>query len=247
MKALNEICTYLDQLLQVDLFRDDYAPNGLQVEGRHQVKKMAFAVSASLNVIKEAEKWGADALFVHHGIFWNRDPYPIIGTKKEKISLLLKNNLSLIAYHLPLDAHVSLGNNWKAALDLGWRDLEAFNKIGVKGVFDEMTREAFQAKIEHYYGHKAHVALGGKTHIRSAALVSGGAHRDTPMAARAGVDCYITGSFDEPVWHQAFEETINFFALGHSASERVGPLAMMDHLSEKFGLETLFIDESNPF
>lgn len=167
--------------------------------------------------------------------------------KKKKIGLLLKHDISLIAYHLPLDAHPELGNNGRAAKDLGWREVEPFKKIGIKGNFDEISREAFQAKIENYYGHKAQVVPGGKEKVSSAALISGGAHRETPLAAKSGVDCYITGSFDEPTWHQAYEEKINFFAVGHAASEKIGPKALMEHLAREFGLEVRFIEENNPF
>lgn len=246
MVTLSEICSYLKELLQADLFKD-YGPNGLQVEGKQAVKKGAFAVSASLKVINAAILTGADFLLTHHGLFWNNDPYPIIGVKKEKIKLLLQNEISLISYHLPLDAHPLYGNNWKAALDLGWKELAPFNKIGVKGSFEPRPREQFQAELEAYYGHKATVALGGKEIISSAALVSGGAHRETSLAAQERVDSYITGSFDEPIWHVAFEEQLNFYALGHSATERVGPLALQKHLEEKFDLETCFIEENNPF
>lgn len=246
MVALFELCTYLKELLQVDLF-EDYGPNGLQVEGKKQVKKGAFAVSASLSAIETAAKKNVDFLFTHHGLFWNRDPMPLLGTKKDKVQLLLQNGISLLAYHLPLDAHLTLGNNWKVAHDLGWVDLQPFHRIGVKARFKETSVAAFQRKLEKYYDHPAHVALGGKKTISSCALISGGAHRELPIAAKAGVDAYITGSFDEPTWHQAFEENIHFFALGHAATEKIGPKAMMNHLKEKFNLETVFIEEKNPF
>lgn len=246
MVALSELCTYLRELLQVDLF-DDYGPNGLQVEGKKQIKKGAFAVSASLFAIETAAKKKVDFLLTHHGLFWNREPIPLVGTKKDKVHLLLESEISLLSYHLPLDAHPTLGNNWKVAHDLGWGELQPFNRIGVRGRFKEMPTALFQKKLEQYYGHEAHVALGGKKTIASCALISGGAHRDLPLAAKAGVDAYITGSFDEPSWHQAFEEKIHFFALGHAATEKIGPKAIMAHLKEKFKIETIFIEENNPF
>ena len=151
------------------------------------------------------------------------DPHSIVGTKKEKIDLLLKNGISVLAYHLPLDAHPEFGNNWKAAKDLGWKNLQPFHyikgmPIGVKGELDQ-SREDFQKSLENYYGHNAYTALGGKEHIRSAALISGGAYKVIDDAVRAGVDAFVTGSFDEPVWHTAHEDKMNFFALGHSATE----------------------------
>jgi dinuclear metal center YbgI/SA1388 family protein len=251
MVTLQDLSQYLQQLLSPADFAD-YCINGLQVEGKGEIKKIAFAVSASLAVIEEAVKREADALIVHHGIFWNKDPYVVIGTRKEKLALLLKHGISLLAYHLPLDAHPKLGNNWKAAFDLGLEDLNPFalsgkTAIGVKGRMAPISTEAFQKKLEAYYGHPAHVALGGKKEIRSAAIISGGAHRYIDEAADEMLDCFITGSFDEPIWDIAHERRINFFALGHYSTERVGVIALMAHLHKLFSIPGEFIDLFNPF
>jgi putative NIF3 family GTP cyclohydrolase 1 type 2 len=160
--------------------------------------------------------------------------------------------MSLLAYHLPLDAHPVVGNNWKAARDLGLGDLEPFSPIGktslgVKGKLAQMSVDAFQKKLEAYYGHQAHSALGGKKEVRCAAIISGGAHRYLEQAADAGLDCFITGSFDEPVWDIAHERKINFFALGHYSTERVGVLALMDEVQKQFKISCEFIDLFNPF
>jgi dinuclear metal center YbgI/SA1388 family protein len=251
MLTLQDLSQYLQQLLSPADFAD-HCPNGVQVEGKEGIRKMAFAVSASLATIEEAVKRGADVLLVHHGIFWNKDPHLVIGTKKEKLSRLLKNEISLLAYHLPLDGHPKLGNNWKAAFDLGLEDLNPFlltgkTAIGVKGKMDPISTEAFQKKLEAYYGHPAHAALGGKKEIRSAAIISGGGHRYIDQAADENVDCFITGSFDEPIWDIAHERKINFFALGHYSTERVGVLALMAHLHKQFRIPCEFIDLFNPF
>ncbi len=251
MVTLQDLSQYLQQLLSPADFAD-YCPNGLQVEGKGEIKKIAFAVSASLAVIEEAVKRQADALIVHHGIFWNKDPHVVIGTRKEKLARLLQNGISLLAYHLPLDAHQKLGNNWKAAFDLGLEDLNPFAlsgkiAIGVKGKTGPISTEAFQKKLESYYGHPAHVALGGKKEIRSAAIISGGAHRYIDEAADENLDCFITGSFDEPIWDIAHERKINFFALGHYSTERVGVIALMTHLHKQFNIPGEFIDLFNPF
>ncbi len=251
MITLQELCAYLDKLLQPTPI-SDYCFNGLQVEGKKQVRKIATGVSANLSTIQAAVECGADALLVHHGLFWNQDSHQIQGTKREKLALLFKNEISLIAYHLPLDIHQELGNNWKAALDLGWTDLEPFcsiNKLffGVKGHFKEMSREEFQKKLEDYYLHPAHVALGGKKSVKTAGLISGGSYKFITHAIAEGLDCYVAGNFDEPVWNQAFEEKINFFALGHSATEKIGPKALGDHLHKEFKLDYQFIDIYNPF
>lgn len=245
------LCDYLDKLFQKELFKD-YSPNGLQVEGRDEVRSVATAVTASLHVIKKAIEAKVDLLIVHHGLFWQGDPFPLVGTKKEKVRLLLEEGVSLAAYHLPMDAHKELGNNWRAALEMGWSDLEPFGNyngqfIGVKGKFASQSVEAFQSSLEAYYGHKAHPALGGRKEVSSAALISGGAYKSLVEAASAGVDCFITGNFDEPAWHQAHEEKIHFFAMGHAATEQIGPKALALHLKEQLGLKAYFLEEENPF
>ncbi len=251
MITLQDLSLFLQNLLSPQEF-SDFCPNGIQVEGKQEVGRLCFAVSASLAVIEEAVKRKADVLIVHHGIFWNKDPYVVVGTKREKLEQLLKNGVSLLAYHLPLDAHRQVGNNWKAALDLGMEDLQPFGElgktfIGVKGKIPKMSVDAFCKKLEAYYGHAAHSALGGKKEVSSAAIISGGAHRNIDQAADCGVDCYITGSFDEPVWDIAHERKINFFALGHYSTERIGILALMAELQKRFQLQCEFIDLFNPF
>lgn len=230
----------------------DVSPNGLQVEGKKEIKKVVTAVSASLETIHAALEWEADALVVHHGLFWQKDSYVIEGVKKKKLELLLKNNLSLFAYHLPLDGHPEIGNNWRAAYEMGWFDLEPFLSfngfyIGVKGKIKPSTPEELKKMLENYYQHEAACALGGKEEIRSIALVSGGAYKSLTDAVAAQVDAFVTGNFDEPAWHQAFEEKIHFFALGHSATERVGPRALAEYLAKNTDVECTFLDIKNPF
>lgn len=244
--TLQTLANYLKDFLK-EPFVNDYCPNGLQIEGKEKIIKIGVAVSASLATIKEAIALNVDLLLVHHGLFWNKESFVISGPKREKIKLLLEHEISLIAYHLPLDLHEEVGNNWCAARDLGWRNLSTFNGIGVKGTFPEISIEEFIKKLETYYVHPATLALGGKKRVQSAALISGGAYKEIPYAKREGVDCYITGSFDEPAWSLAYEENINFLALGHTATERVGPRALGEHLTKKFGVQTHFIDTPNPF
>lgn len=251
MLKLKKLKGYLDTLLPSQGVVD-YCPNGLQVEGKESIKKVATAVSASLATIEAAVEAEVDALIVHHGLFWQRDSYVIDGVKREKIALLLKHGISLFAYHLPLDLHPQLGNNWKAAEELGWMDLQPFCPlngvaIGVKGRVTECSMGDLKTKVEEYYQHSAVCALGGKKKVTTLALISGGAHKNIKEAIQEGVDVFITGSFDEPVWHQAFEEKINFLALGHSATERVGPRALSSHLTDQLGIPCSFLDILNPF
>lgn len=251
MITLQEFYRYIDELLQCGLF-NDYCKNGVQVEGSKEIKKIATGVSASLETIEAAQKWGADALLVHHGLFWKNDSHAVIGTKKEKLKILLTHDISLLAYHLPLDAHHELGNNWKAAKEMGWTDLQPFGNfdgalIGVKGKFPKKDRVQLMRELEEYYGHSSHSALGGKEKVESAALISGGAYRSLGEAAQQKVDCFITGNFDEPAWHQAHEEGVNFFAMGHSATEKVGIRSLGEHVAKKYRLEHRFFEDKNPF
>ena len=251
MITLQDFSHYLEHLLSPTNF-DDFCPNGLQVEGKKEIRRIGLAVSASLAVIEECVKREMDALIVHHGIFWQKDPYVVTGPKRRKLQHLLLREISLFAYHLPLDAHSQIGNNWKAARDLGFEALHPFclqgkMAIGVKGRLASMSVETLQHKLESYYGHPAHVALGGKREVCSAAIISGGAHRNISQAIQEDVDCFITGSFGEPIWDIAHEQKINFFALGHYATERVGILGLMAHLERQFQVHCEFIDFPNPF
>lgn len=251
MILLEDLQRYLSELLPSSGLTD-YCLNGLQVQGASEITRFATAVTASLATIQAAVDGGVQALIVHHGLFWNGDSYAITDRKRDKIKKLLDKEISLFAYHLPLDLHQQFGNNWKAARDLGWTELQPFGKynnipIGVKGKLPAMPREEFRQRLELYYQHPAYCALGGKEIIQTSALISGGAHKSIQEASSEKIDCFITGSFDEPIWHQAFEEQINFFALGHSATERVGPQAIGKHLQQHFNLEYQFIDLPNPF
>ncbi len=248
---LKELIQFLNQILPSNGVID-YCPNGLQIEGKEKISKIATAVSGSINTIEKAVLEGVDALIVHHGIFWQKDSYVIQGTKKRKIEQLIKHGISLIAYHLPLDLNQQFGNNWKAAKDMEWVDLEPFGyfdkvPIGVKGRVKPTPRETFKRQLETYYQHPASYAFGGPEMIQTAALISGGAYKSIIEAAENQIDAFITGNFDEPAWHHAMEEKINFYALGHSATERVGPLALANYLQSQLKIPCSFIDVENPF
>ncbi len=251
MITLAELLAYLQETLQVSLF-DDYCVNGLQVEGKVEVAKIATAVSASLETIEEAAARQADVLLVHHGLFWKGDSPVISGTKKKKLELLLSHNISLLGFHLPLDAHREWGNNWGAAFELGWKQLEPFGifgkqTIGVKGRVEAVEREQFISALEGYYLHKAHAVAAGPQVIRSVGLISGGAHKSIQEAISQKLDAYITGSFDEPIWNIANEEKINFFALGHANTEKIGPRRLGEHLAAIYPIQHTNIDLHNPF
>lgn len=236
----------LDQLYTPELFKDS-CPNGLQVEGASEIKKLFTAVSASLDVIEEAIERGGDALVVHHGLFWGGDSYAVQGVKREKLKLLLSSGIHLFAYHLPMDASREAGNNWNAARDLGLTDLAPFAEIGVKGHLLETDREEFLELASAYYRHKATFCLGGNSTVKSVAIVSGGAWKLLPEAIKEGVDLFITGSFDEPAWYLAEEGRINFAAFGHHATERVGPKALAALLVKEHAIDAEFLESHNPF
>lgn len=251
MLSVQTLNNYLEELLESSSFKD-YCPNGLQVEGKQAVRSIATAVSANLATIEKAIDQQADVLIVHHGLFWKGDSYCIEGSKKKKLQLLLDHNISLFAYHLPLDAHQEVGNNWKAARDLSWENLEPFGyfngiPLGVKGSFKECSVEDFQKSLENYYQHPAHSALGGKKTVQTAGLISGGAYKSLQSAAEEGLDCFITGNFDEPAWYTAQEERINFFAMGHSATEVIGPKTLGEKIKNDLEVDTSFLDVPNPF
>lgn len=251
MIELEELSKFLHTYLGASLF-SDYCPNGIQIEGKKSISTLATAVSANLETIDAAVAEGVDALIVHHGLFWKGDPYPIKGVLKKKVQQLLDHEISLLAYHLPLDAHDTVGNNWRAAEQMGWSDLKPFGKmeqsfIGVCGTFQPVDLDRFIAQLEVYYEHSASVARGGSSQVSSAALISGGAWKEIKSAADAGVDCFITGSFDEPAWSIAKEERINFIAMGHSATERIGPKALGAYLEQHFQIPCPFLDIENPF
>lgn len=251
MITMSNLQAYLNDLLQCEGI-SDYCPNGLQVEGSRHVERIATGVTASLELIQAAISYRAHSIIVHHGLFWKGDTGVVTGAQREKIRLLLQHNISLFAYHFPLDQHQQFGNNWRAAQEMGWTDLQPFGlcngrSIGVKGRIGPVHRDELRKYLEEYYQHPAQCAFGGRETVSSIALISGGAHKNISEAIQEGVDCFITGTADEPNWHQAREGRINFLALGHSATERIGPRALGEHLQKQFELAHQFIDIPNPF
>ena len=243
---------YVHRFLQVERFLQDSCLNGLQVEGKGTVRTIATAVTASLFVIQRAVELGADALFVHHGLFLRGKEVLVTGIMKEKIATLVKNDLSLFAYHLPLDAHRFVGNNWAIARKLGMKNLQPFGAhqgefIGVRGVLPQQARMVLSHKLEKLYNAPPQVALGGKEKIRTCGIISGNAHKWIHEAIDAKLDCFVTGTHDEPIWHIAHEEGINFLSFGHAATEKIGMQLLGKHLERKFGVKALFIEEPNPF
>jgi len=245
---LNELCDYNASLLQTTLFKD-YCPNGLQVEGRGVVLRIATAVTASQQVLEAAIAWGADALLVHHGYFWRGEDAAITGIKKRRIARLLRNDLSLLAYHLPLDAHPQLGNNARLGQLLGLVEHGRFGEQNI-GCIGELvipqTLAQFAAQTESRLHRTPQIIGAGEKNIVKIAWCSGGAQGYFAQAIGQGVDAYISGEISEPCFHLAQESGVAYIAAGHHATERLGIQALGAHLAEHFGLAHRFFDQDNP-
>lgn len=245
----------LEQLLNQTLSTDkisDYAPNGLQVEGKKNVRKIITGVTASQALIDYAVSQKADALLVHHGYFWKNENPCIRGMKGKRIKSLLTNDINLYAYHLPLDVHAELGNNAQLAALLGIEKLQLLEKsagsIPVWGELSEpMTAEAFALRIEQTLQRKPLICIENGPHfIRKIGICSGGGQGYIDLAAAQGCDAFITGEVSEQTIHSAREQGIHFFAAGHHATERYGIKALGEWLAKEYGFEVEFKDMDNP-
>jgi dinuclear metal center YbgI/SA1388 family protein len=247
MVHLADLEYYINELLMIGNFQD-YAPNGLQVEGRQEIRKLATGVTASQSMIDQALSWGADAILVHHGYFWRGESPQVTGMKYRRLKSLIQAEVGLLAYHLPLDAHPELGNNAQLAKLLGLSVSGTFAKgIAMQGSLAEaVSVEKFAKLISEKLGQQAlHLAGGGKQ-IKHVAWCSGGAQGYLEQAAQLGVDAYISGEASEQSYHVAQEMGIHFFAAGHHATERYGVQALGEHLAEQFGIVHHFVDIANP-
>lgn len=248
MALRTEIVDHLDQLLDAGRFRD-YGPNGLQVEGRDEIVKIVSGVTASLALIDAAIAAEADAILVHHGLFWRGHDGRVTGWLKNRLERLLGSRTSLIAYHLPLDAHAELGNNaqFGARLKLVADARFGEQDLGFIGTpAQNLTAAALGALLQFRLGRAAVVVEGDGRPIRRVAWCTGGAQGMFEAAIAAGADAYITGEISEPQAHYARETGVAFFACGHHASERFGVQAVGAHLASRFGLTHEFIEIDNP-
>lgn len=242
----------LDEILEADAVRD-YCPNGLQVEGSREVRRVVTAVSASRALFTRAVDREADAIIVHHGVLWNAsEPPRLVGSFRERIRILLANDVSLIAYHLPLDRHMELGNAAQLGLRLGLSELEPFAEhqgvsAGVCGVFREpVDADEFFSAVAEATDREPQIFEGNRREISSVGIVTGAAEREYHQAVAAGLDAYITGEATEWVLHQAAEDGVHFVAAGHYATERFGVRALGRWLAERHDVEVEFIEMPNP-
>lgn len=231
---------------------NDYAPNGLQIEGKGEVKKIITGVTASLALIEYAVQQKADALLVHHGYFWKSENPCIRGMKGKRIKDLLNNDINLYAYHLPLDIHPELGNNAKLAELLGIVDLQPLessaNSIPMFGKMQQpITAVEFSAKIEQILQRKPLICTENGPHlIQTIGICTGGGQGYIDLAATRGLDAFITGEVSEQTIHSAREQGLHFFAAGHHATERYGIKALGEWLAEHYDVEVEFKDIDNP-
>ena len=238
----------LDTLLDAARFRD-YCPNGLQVEGKAGITRVVSGVTASLALIEAALDVKADAMLVHHGLFWKGDDMRITGPKKRRIELLLKHQINLFAYHLPLDAHATLGNNAQLAKQLGFSITGRFAEqdIGFLGTLKKsMPAEALQSSISKALDRKALVVGPLGKVVKKIAWCSGGAQGYFEAAIAAGCDAFVSGEISEQTTHLAREAGVAYIAAGHHATERYGVQAVGAWLRAKFGVAHQFIDDDNP-
>ncbi len=247
----NALLNYFNELLEPHKF-NDYCPNGLQIEGKQTINKIVCGVTASKALIDKAIELKADAIFVHHGYFWKNESYPIVGMKKERIAALIKNDINLFAYHLPLDAHTTFGNNVQLAKKLGLETIGELNtntspNIGIIAQLPSPTDpEEFANHISNILGKPALHINGNQQKIHSIGICTGGAQGFILNAAEQGLDSYLSGEISENTTHIARECHIHYFAAGHHATERYGAQAISEHLSHIYDIEAIFVDIDNP-
>ena len=230
---------------------NDFCPNGLQVEGKDEIRTIVTGVTASQALIDAAIENNADAILVHHGYFWKGESQPITGMKKRRVAALLAKDINLFAYHLPLDIHPEMGNNAQLAqlLDIEIEaGLEPTNiSVAMKGrLKTPLTGSEFAKKITQVLKREPLTSLVRTDKIETIALCTGGGQGYIDLAAEQGIDAYLTGEASEQTIHSSREQNIDFFAAGHHATERYGIKALGEYLAKQHGFDVTFIDIDNP-
>jgi dinuclear metal center YbgI/SA1388 family protein len=243
MLTNRELNNYLANLLQIHTF-SDYCPNGLQIEGKKEIKKIISGVSANQALIDSAIKENADAILVHHGFFWKNEKPEITGIKYQRIKALLDNNINLFAYHLPLDAHPTLGNNAQLAELLEIQNAKNLNNSLIWLGEINLKTTYFIEKISQNLGRKPQI-FGNKTDIKNIAFCTGAAQNYINDVLDLGVDAYLSGEISENTPAIATENNLLYISAGHYATEKGGVIALGNHLAQKFGIEHQFVDIKN--
>ena len=251
MAKLQDIIQWCDPTLKSPEFKD-YAPNGLQIEGKTEVRKILAAVTASQDAIDAAIRENADLLLVHHGYFWKGEAYPITGMRGKRIKSLIQHDISLLAYHLPLDSHPSLGNNAAIADLLKLERIEALDPserhpIGNIGYLNQpMPVEEFKKFVSAKLKFDVTHLPADKTMIEKVGFCTGGAQDFIVKAAEQGCDAYISGEVSERTFYEAKELGVHYFACGHHATERYGVQRLGQAISEQFDIEYVYFELNNP-
>jgi len=248
----NDLEQHLNNLLKPEQIKD-FCPNGLQVQGNDEIHKIVTGVTATQALIEQAIIEKADALVVHHGFFWKNESYVIRGMKHQRIKALIENNISLFAYHLPLDIHPELGNNAQLAKLFEINNVEPLEvgnplSVAVRGQFSHgITGSELGTRISQQLSREClHIAPASNKKIKTVAWCSGGGQGYIELAAELGIDAFISGEVSEQTTHVAREMDIHFFAAGHHATERYGAKALANHLEEELSIPAIFIDIDNP-
>lgn len=249
----DQLVQSLNELLEIERY-DDYGPNGLQVEGVEQIKKIGYAVSATAESIERAIEAKVDALIVHHGLFWKfHGPRPLTGAFAKRTHPLIRHNINLLGYHLPLDGHQQLGNAACLADRLRLKTWLPFGATksgaptGCQAQFSEVrSPEQLAEEIKQVTGHSVLHARGPQTKIRSLGIITGGANSGWKEALDAGLDAYLTGEMSEHDWHEAAEAGVHMFAAGHHATEQFGVQALMDYVQQTWQIPGVFFQSQNP-
>jgi len=248
MVKINDLTHYTQQLMQVERFKD-YCPNGLQVQGKSEIRKIITGVTASMALLEAAYEENADLILVHHGYFWKNEDARVVGIKRNRLAFLLKNDINLMAYHLPLDAHAEFGNNVQLGRVLGIMPIgftgEA-NIIAYGDLLKPVSLQCFSAHIEAVLQHVPLVIGDLNKKVQKIAWCTGAAQGYMDAAIALGVDVFISGEISEQTMHQALESGVSYIAAGHHATERYGVQTLGQHLAEKFNIAHAFIDIKNP-
>ena len=245
---LNLLVTELANFLQVGKFQD-YCPNGLQVEGRPQVRRIVSGVTASQALIEAAINVDADAILVHHGYFWRGEAAEVTGLKRNRLKRLLTHDLSLLAYHLPLDAHAEVGNNVQLGHVFEWpitRYLDDKNMLPMAELPQAMTLAQLGEHVSASLGRQAQLLGDPQKQVKTVAWCTGAAQSYIQQAVNAGVDVFISGEVSEQTWHTVCETETAYISAGHHATERYGVQALGQWIAEKYGIEHIYVELDNP-
>lgn len=251
MAHRDEVLQLLNSKLESGRVRD-YCPNGLQVEGKAQIRKILTGVTASQALLDRAVAEQADAVLVHHGYFWKSEASEITGMKKRRLQTLLQHDINLFAYHLPLDIHPELGNNAQLGALLGFSDISALPSVEPVGVVRQtqlstaLSLTDIVARLQQQLQRPVFAHDAGIGDIRHIAWCTGGGQGYIDAAAAAGAQLFISGEVSEQTIHSANELGIHFIAAGHHATERYGVKALGEWLAAQTGIEVQFVDLYNP-